>query len=212
MSTPSNLFRPVAPPPILRSKGRILGVKLMPENEKWEWDAEGPSGQGGETKWYGLAPVMLIQNIVPKVQSTLFYGLTLYMLHNDAGIFNQQTGFIKYMDQFLNVSKTWAELEQVPIWPGLIRIATMPVEPQPTPVAMGKLVMLGAGYEPTKGYWVEFAGNFFLGFPLFQPADGTNWQIAYGGGPANVNPGQAALTANGFDVPVGDIDGSKKKC
>ncbi len=206
---PPLIHRPPPPPPPLRSKGRVLAVKLMPENEPFEWDSSGPQGNYASVKWYGLCPVLLVERVIPKTQSTIFYGQRLYMLDNDCSIFDFITGWEHYMDQFLNKSKTWSELTQIPIWPGLRRIYTQPQLPQDPPVAEAPLTLLGAGYNPLKGYWVEFQGNFFLGFPLFQPASGANNQIAYGGGNASQQENVTqSLTANGFDVPQGD--GSKK--
>lgn len=182
----------------------------MDPSEPYELDSSGAQGNFANVKWYGLAPVLSVQSLLPKVQSTVFYGNTLYMLDNDVGIFNRQTGFVKFMDQFLNRSVPWAELTQIPYWPGLRRLSAKPVAAQDPPVAMAPLIMLGAGYDPLKGYWLEFQGNFFLGFPLFQPADGTQYQVAFGGGPANPgSPGSSPLTASGFDVPVGGNGGKK---
>jgi len=210
---PPIINRPPPKPPLLQSLGKILAVKLMPEGEKFEWDSEGPAGQGGEVKWYGLAPVLAVQAVVPKVQSTIFIGQSLYMLENVVSIFDKQTGFIMYMNQFINKSKTWAELTQVPIWPKLIRTSAVAGLPQDPPVAMAPLVLLGAGYDPFRGYWVEFQGNFFLGFPLFQPVGGGNYTIAFNGGNVSSQAGAQALTANGFDMPVGEFGGIRtKKC
>lgn len=199
-----------------QSKGLILAVKLMPEGEKFEWDSQGPAGNGASVKWYGCAPVMRVNFIVPKVQTTLIYGHSLYMLGNDVGIFDNVTGWEKYMDVYINKEKTWSELDQVPIWPHLQSLAATPLPPPDPPVVEAKLKLLGAGYHPLHMFWAEFAGNYFLNFPLFQPQNG-GWTIAYGGGIANPNSpaaGAAALTANGFDVPQGDIDvnGPCDKC
>jgi hypothetical protein len=193
-----------------KSRGKILGVKLMPEGERFEWDAEGGlAGTGSSIKWYGLAPVLRVNFIVPKVQTTLIYGHSLYMLHNDVSIFDNVTGWEKFMDQFVNKQKTWSELVDIPIWPHLVTMAMQPTSTPniERPVAEAKLTLIGAGYHPLHQFWLEFQGNFFLGFPLFQPEGGGNYQIAYGGGPAK--QGAAALTANGFDVPPGD---GEKKC
>lgn len=205
---------PAPKPPLVESKGRILAVKLMEASEKFEIDSAGPQGNFANVIWYGLAPVLLVEEIVPKVQSTIFQGPRLYMLQNDVGIFDQVTGWDKYMAQFLNKEVMWAELTQIPVWPGLRRIFTQPQLPQDPPVAMSNLILLGAGYDPLKGYWVEFAGNFFLGFPLFQPVGGGNYVIAGTNTPANpavTQQGGQALTATGFDVPAGGTSG-KCKC
>lgn len=186
----------------------------MEPSEPFEIDSAGPQGNYANVTWYGLAPVMLVESIINKTQSTVFHGQRLYMLQNDVGIFDQVTGWDRYMDQFLNKPVMWAELTQIPVWPGLRRIYTQPQLPQDPPVAMSNLVLLDRGYDPLRGYFVEFAGNFFLGFPLFQPADGTNYVIAGTNIPANPavsKAGGQSLTANGFDVPVGDANG-KGKC
>lgn len=213
MATPPIINRPAPPAPPLASKGRILAIKLMPDQEAFELDSTGPQGNYANVPWYGLRAVLSVEAYLPKVQSTIFYGPSLYMLQNDVGIFDKQTGFVKFMDQFLNKPKIWAELTQVPIWPGLRRISSNPVAPQDPPVVESKLTMIGAGYDPQKQFWVEFQGNFFLGFPLFQPITGSNFQVAFGGGVANA--GSSPLTATGFDVPAGSGGvgpGSKDKC
>src|SRR5271166_2933556 len=91
-----------------KSAGLILAVKLMPEGEKFEWDSQGPAGNGASVKWYGCAPVMRVNFIIPKTQTTLIYGHSLYMLGNDVSIFDNVTGWEKYMDVYINKSKTWS--------------------------------------------------------------------------------------------------------
>jgi hypothetical protein len=185
----------------------------MEASEPFELDSSASQGNFANIPWYGLAPVLLVESIINKTQSTVFHGQRLYMLQYDAGIFDQVTGWNKYMDQFLNKEVPWAELTQIPVWPSLRRISAKPIAPQDPPVAMANLTLLDAGYDPLRGYFVEFAGNFFLGFPLFQPADGTNYVIAGTNTPANPATSAAGgqtLTANGFDVLVGDGSGQGK--
>lgn len=193
---PPLINRPGPPKPPLQSKGRILGVKLLDEPgvDTFEVVNVAP-GNAGTQDWYGYVAVLSITDYDPKVQSTIFYGNSLYMLNNSVGLWNSSEAFEIYMRMFKNRSKVWGELDQVPVSPFLRRMNLNPV-PQDPPVAAGYLTLLGAGFNPLKGFWVEFQGNFFLNFPIFQPESGSNTNRAMN---AQTNP----LTATGFNVPPG---------
>ena len=169
------IANPAHPTPVIapfNPQGRVLGLKLLPTGEDFEVDTAGLEGAGAIVDYYGYAPILSVENYFPKVQSTIFYGQNLYMPGHAVGVFDNQTRFKYFLSRYKNKKKVWAELAQVPISPYLRRIYVEPTIPQDPPVVEASIQLIDGGYDPLKGYWVEFLGNFFLSFPLFQPQQG----------------------------------------
>jgi hypothetical protein len=114
---------------------------------------------------------MAVTRILAKLQTTILYGNSLYMMGWDAGQLNAQEGFIFFTSQTYNRSCIWGELSVMPpsAVPGLIYGQGMQSAfPPPPPAKKGTIKLLSSGFDPYRGYWMEFAGNYFLTFPIFK--------------------------------------------
>lgn len=119
----------------------------------------------------GLRAVLSVTMIWAKLQTTVVFGNSLYMIWYDIGQLTRQDGFKAFLRPYFGTPMVGAQLSQPPFaaTPGLYsRISGLPIPPPPPPVAKGTVTMLSAGFDAFRGYWIEFAGNYFLTFPLFK--------------------------------------------
>ena len=129
----------------------------------------------------GWRAVMAVTRILAKVQTTVIFGNSLYMIWYDIGTMNPQQGFVYFLKQYYNRPMIWGQLSQPPFAaiPGRYR-TLVPTPPPPPPIAQGNMTVLSSGFDSLYGYWVEFAGNFFLTSPIFKNfnniiRDGSNY-------------------------------------
>jgi hypothetical protein len=121
----------------------------------------------------GLRAILSVRMVWAKLQTTVLFGDSLYMLSYDIGQLTKQDGFKAFLQSWFNRPVIGAQLSQPPFaaTPTLYtRVGYGSVPPPPPPVATGTITLLDAGFDPFRGYWIEFAGNYFLTFPLFK-----NW-------------------------------------
>lgn len=141
-----------------------------------------PPGFGGVPWDDGLRAVLSVRTVWAKVQTTVLFGDSLYMIWYDIGQFTRQDGFRLFLRQYFKHPIPAAQLSQPPFaaTPAYYLRAqtTGLVSPPAPPVATGKVTMLNAGFDPLRGYWIEFAGNYYLTFPLFK-----NWPDVIRDGP-----------------------------
>jgi hypothetical protein len=141
----------------------------------------------------GHRAVLSVTGILAKVQTTVLFGNDLYAVGWLSNL-DEPTIFKNFLMSYANRSEEWAQLSQIPLPPtafAAARMQMMGVNPiPPPPVAVGKITLLNAGYEPVQGYWIEFLGNYFLDFPIFKNytvvRDGPNYK---GFRPSTNNPG-----------------------
>jgi hypothetical protein len=136
----------------------VLCVKV---GEDQEW------GNGVEDT--GCRAVLGVSKIVGKVQSTIFYGNTLNLLWMETAVMNPVLAFQFFCNQFIGKSKQWSQWAAPPPNPIALsrQIYLIPTpEPEP-PVSKGRMTVMASGYDPLRGYWVEFEGNFWLHIPIF---------------------------------------------
>ena len=117
--------------------------------------------------------MLSVTTIWGKVQTTILFGDSLFMISYDIGQLSRQDGFRLFMKPWFGASIPAAQLSQPPFaaTPAYYLMANRAnVSPPAPPVAMGNVTMLDAGFDPLRGYWIEFAGNYWLTFPLFK-----NW-------------------------------------
>ena len=147
--------------------GNILAIQLGPWQEL---------GNGAIDTGYRI--VLAVRNIQMDVQTTTLYGDTLFQMtasawgigQVDTGSLDSITLFNKFLAEFVGKPKTWAELNSVPPNPLVVtsKIFIQPIPPPDPPAATSVLRLLGSGYYPLKGWWLQFKGNFRLEFGLFQ--------------------------------------------
>jgi len=158
-----------------------------------------PPGYGGVPFEDGLRAVLSVRMVWAKVQTTILFGDSLFMIWYDIGQLTRQDGFKAFLRAYFKHPITGAQLSQPPFaaTPALyLKANSLPVAPPAPPVAIGKVTMLDAGFDPFRGYWIEFAGNYFLTFPLFKNwpnviRDGPNYK---GFQPSTNNPGSGGGT------------------
>jgi hypothetical protein len=131
-----------------------------------------PPGYGGVAFEDGYRAMLSVTMIWAKVQTTILFGNSLFMLSYDIGQFTAQDGFRLFIKPWFGASIPAAQLSQPPFaatpayYLALQRGSR--VSPPAPPVATGNVTMLDAGFDPLRGYWIEFAGNYWLQFPLFK--------------------------------------------
>ena len=129
----------------------------------------------------GLRAMLSVNIIWAKVQTTILFGDSLYMISYDIGQISKQDGFRMFMKPWFGASIPAAQLDRPPYAavPALYnRYPGLPIPPPVAPIAVGNVTMLDAGFDAFRGYWIEFAGNYFLTFPLFK-----NWPNVIRDGP-----------------------------
>ena len=132
-----------------------------------------PPGFGGVPWDDGLRAILSVRQIWAKTQTTVLYGDSLFMIWYNIGQLSPQDGFRAFLRPWFNAPVTAAQLDRPPFasTPGVyLRANSIPAPPPPIPIAKGIVTVLDAGFDPFRGYWVELAGNYFLGVPLFK-----NW-------------------------------------
>jgi len=156
-----------------------------------------PPGLGGIPWDSGLRAMLSVHIVWAKVQTTVLFGDSLYMIWYDIGPYSRQDGFKLFLQQYFNYPIIGAQLDRPPYaaTPSVyLRANSLPVPPPAPPIASGSVTMLNAGFDPLRGYWIEFAGNYFLTFPLFKNwpnviRDGPNYK---GFQPSANNPGSGS--------------------
>jgi uncharacterized membrane protein YgcG len=120
----------------------------------------------------GLRAILSVQTIVAKLQTTVLFGNSLYMISYDVGQFSRADGYKYFLQKYFGKELTGVQLSAPPFaaTPYLYIMTGLPVPPPPTPIATGTVKILNAGFDPFRGYWIEFHGNYYLHFPLFK-----NW-------------------------------------
>ena len=145
--------------------GAILALQMSTPNPNrvLPWD-----GVPWDDGWRAL---MVVTRIMAKVQTTVFYGNSLYMIWYDIGSLTREDGFAWFLKNYYNKPLTYGQLVSPPYAaiPARYRILA-PTPPPPPADSQGTMTLLSAGYYPVYGYYMEFAGNFFLTSPIFQ-----NW-------------------------------------
>jgi len=136
----------------------ILAVRLGPVEQM---------GFGVDT---GLRAVLAVSFIQADTATYTCYGQSLYMIHYDVGQLTVQDSFAFFCRQFYNKPFEWDQLSAPPPNPLLqnSRVYLIPVPQTAPPAAIGTMTLLEAGYDPLKGFWLRFAGNFDLTCPLFK--------------------------------------------
>jgi hypothetical protein len=132
-----------------------------------------PPGYGGVPWDDGLRAVLSVRMVWAKLQTTVLFGDSLYMIWYDIGQLSRQDGFRAFIKPYFGTSVPAAQLSQPPFaaTPALYTLVGRgQIAPPAPPVATGRVTMLDAGFDAFRGYWIEFAGNYFLTFPLFK-----NW-------------------------------------
>ena len=135
----------------------------------------------------GLRAVLAVTFITTDIQTYTAYGNSLYMIHYDVGQLDVYDAFAFFCKQFYNQSREWSQLAAPPPNPLLqsSQIYLTPFAPPPDPLGVGMMTLLNSGYDPLKGFWLQFAGNFDLTCPLFSGFAGVqrnipNYQIQIG--------------------------------
>src|SRR5271155_4543122 len=122
----------------------------------------------------GYRAILSVRMVWAKLQTTVLFGNSLYMIWYDIGQLSRQDGFRAFLKPYFGTSIPAGQLSTPPFaaTPTLymLRQSSGAIPPEAPPVATGNITMLNAGFDPFRGYWIEFAGNYFLGFPLFK-----NW-------------------------------------
>jgi len=132
-----------------------------------------PPGFGGVPWDSGLRAMLSVRQVWAKVQTTVLFGDSLFMIWYDIGQLSRQDGFKAFLRGYFKHPIMAAQLTAPPFasTPAVyLKANSLPVPPPPPPVATGTVTMLDAGFDAFRGYWIEFHGNYFLHFPLFK-----NW-------------------------------------
>jgi len=138
-----------------------------------------PVGFGGVPFDDGFRAILSVRMVWAKLQTTVLFGNSLYMIWYDIGQLSRQDGFRAFIKPYFGTAIPAGQLSQppfaaTPAYYMRVQNAGSLVTPPAPPVAVANVTMLDAGFDAFRGYWIEFAGNYFLpppnGFPLFQ-----NW-------------------------------------
>jgi len=91
------------------------------------------------------------------------------MIHYDVGQFTVANSFAFFCQQFYNLSKQWYQLAAPPPNPLIFgsQVYMIPQAPPPDPIACGMMTLLDSGFDPLRGFWLRFQGNFDITCPLF---------------------------------------------
>lgn len=119
----------------------------------------------------GFLAVLSVRTIRAELTTFRMYGDSLYSIGAaDTGSIDKITRWGLFLKQFKDKPCSWGQLSAVPPNPLLAtsRIFYGPVAPPEPAIAEGLMTLTDSGYEPTKGWWIEFAGNFDLTSPLFR--------------------------------------------
>jgi hypothetical protein len=139
----------------------ILAIRVTP-------DVVLPPNPFNNTVRSGLRSVLAVRKILAKVQTTVFFGNSLYMIWHDVGQLSSQQMFAFFVSEYLNKPLEWDQLSVQPPPVDNFNLYLQAAAPVPLPVSFGTVTPLTCGFDPLQGYWIEFAGNYFLGFPIFK--------------------------------------------
>lgn len=122
----------------------------------------------------GYRAIIAVTRITAKLQTTVYFGNSLYMIHNEVGQLDAVQGYQFFLNQWLNRPMTWGQLAEVPPNPlvSTRRFMLAPPMPPLPPTSEGTMSLLSSGFDPLRGYWLEFAGNFFLTSTIFRNFNG----------------------------------------
>jgi hypothetical protein len=162
-----------------------------------------PPGFGGVAFEDGYRAMLAVTTVWAKLQTTVLFGNSLYMIWYNIGTLSPQDGFKAFLRPYFGTSIPAAQLSQPPFaaTPALYLLSgRVNVAPPAPPTATGRVTILNAGFDAFRGYWIEFAGNYFLTFPLFKDwpnviRDGPKTQ---GFQPSANNPGSGGFNGSGF--------------
>ncbi len=132
--------------------------------------------QTGEPQMVGSAidtgqrAILSVTSVVADVQTTTFYGNSLYLIWYNVGQLDCFQAFTFFCQQFYNKPMMWWQLAVPPPNPLLAasQIYLVPTPPPPDPIANGVMTLVDSGYDPMKNYYLTFLGNFDLEIPLFK--------------------------------------------
>src|SRR5208337_4435785 len=142
----------------------------------------------GVQEQIGYRPILSVTGIVAKVQTTVLFGNDLFVVGWTSNL-DEPTLFTNFVKSYANREETWVQLLEIPNPP--VPYPTLQFQYRQThpPVASGKIKVVDGGYDPLRGYWVAFLGNYFLHFPLFKGWNVTRDGPDYGGfQPSQNNP------------------------
>jgi len=111
----------------------------------------------------GLRAFLGVRTIYANVQTTIFVGNTLYMIHYDVGQLTTEDAFRFFLKEYFGKSMPYDQLTVPPLAPSPVYYLTSS-PPPPPPQGEENHVMINAGFKPGLGFWVEFEGNYFLTF------------------------------------------------
>jgi len=136
--------------------GNILALRLSP-------DEPYPQNPFNIPYRSGLRAFLAVRTIYALVQTTIFVGNNLYMIHYDSGQLTTEDAFRWFLKDYFNREALYDQLTQPPLSPAPV-LYLQPNPPPPPPQGEEKHIMLNAGFRPEIGFWVEFKGNYFLHF------------------------------------------------
>ena len=147
---------------------RVLAIQLQ------EPHATQANQAGQLTFTPAWRPVLSVQYIFGKVQTTVFYGNQLIVPGGRwQGSMSTDYTFHMFLAAYFNKPSTWVQLQYVPLLNStpltLQQVSPLAAATQ-QPISSGKMTVLDAGSDSRWGMWIEFAGNFWLTSPIFQ-----NW-------------------------------------
>lgn len=158
---------------------------------------------GGVAWDSGYRAVLAVTMVWAKLQTTVLFGNSLYLIWNNTSMLDPQTAFSGFVDRYSGRPVPAAQLPYPPFaaTPAyyLRSMNTPNIQPPPVPTSQGNVTMLQGGFDPLRGYWIEFAGNYFLQFPLFKdwPTVVRDGPAAQGFAPSANNPGSGGLGGGG---------------
>ena len=127
---------------------------------------------GGVAWDSGYRAVLAVNMVWAKLQTTVLFGNSLYLIWNNTSMLDPQTAFAGFVDRYSGRPIPAAQLPYPPFasTPAYyLRTTNTPnIQPPPVPTAKGDVTMIQGGFDPLRGYWIEFKGNYFLEFPLFK--------------------------------------------
>jgi hypothetical protein len=124
----------------------------------------------------GQRAVLSVNFIDSHTQHWDAYGDSLYMIWYNVGQLDCTQAFSFFCKQYYNRPMTWWQLAAPPINPLMAssQVSMIPHAPPPPPIASGVMTLANSGYNPLRGYYLTFKGNFDLTCPLFKGFTGIN--------------------------------------
>lgn len=143
----------------MADQGRILAIQMNTPRTI--------TTLNGVQEQLGYRLILSVRMILAKVQTTVLFGNDLYGIGLMSNL-DEMTIFKNFVTSFANRPEIWLQLVDVPNPPVPYPSQLFAVRPTYPPSASGPLVVLDAGYDAMQGYWIAFAGNYFLTFPIFK--------------------------------------------